>query len=221
MSKQLNLCCIASGSGTDFEAIAQAWKNGWLPEINEVFLISTKKDAGCLKKARKLKIKTKVIKADVHNMLTDDLLSKSYKSFGGIDLVFLVGCLKKAAVVVPTYNIHPADPFKHGGQGMYGLKVHIHVLDSILDQIIRGIKSLESARFFTYPTVHEVISEYDKGKPLLQASVEIPNLLVYNLLCKRCHIKDAAKQLQQIVLFYEHLLLPAAVRMAAKKIIDR
>jgi folate-dependent phosphoribosylglycinamide formyltransferase PurN len=61
MSDKVRLACIASGSGTDFESIAKAWKAGCIPEVSEVVLISTKKDAGCLDKADKLGIKTHII----------------------------------------------------------------------------------------------------------------------------------------------------------------
>ncbi len=228
--KRVRLACIASGSGTDFNSIATAWKNGWIPEVEEVVLISTKEGAGCLEKADKLGIKTHIILPVNKELPLVDLDNEGSEILKWADLVFLVGCIVRIPVPLiracaPTrhvaiYNIHPAEPHEHGGQGMYGLAVHEHVLSQIRDQIRRGMKSDED-RFYTYPTVHEVIEEYDQGNPLLQGSVKISNNIITELIQgEGKNIKDLAEKLQKHVLPYEWQMLPCAVRMAAKKILD-
>lgn len=219
--EQVRLACIASGSGTDFESIAKAWKNGWLPEIAEVYLISTKKGAGCLEKAAALGIKYRVVPTG-HSIVAGNL-EADLVDLGGVDLIFLVGCIARVPDIgIPMYNIHPADPRKHGGQGMYGLKVHLHVLDEINDLCERGMAN-PTDRFFTTPVVHEVTNKYDQGKELLRAQVEIPADLVQSWVAGTHdgNDEDVAKELQQIVLPYEWMMLPCAVRMAAKKILNQ
>jgi folate-dependent phosphoribosylglycinamide formyltransferase PurN len=105
---------------------------------------------------------------------------------------------------------------------MYGLLVHLHVLDGINDQVERGMAKVTD-RFFTTPTVHEVSEEYDQGKVLLQAQVEIPQELIQAWVAGtyQGNEEDVAKKLQQIVLPFEWQMLPCAVRMAAKKILTQ
>ena len=118
------------------------------------------------------------------------------------------------------YNIHPADPARHGGDKMYGLAVHQHVLEEVKDLIYRGKKnSLDN--FYTYPTVHEATLDYDGGDMLLRQAVLIPDTLVKNYCQGLMEPKQAAKALQEVVLPYEWLMLPAAVRMSARRILEK
>jgi len=219
MADKVRLACIASGSGTDFNSIAKAWKDGCIPEVSEVVLISTKEGVGCIDKAVNLGISFKIIKPFNKALPTDQLVAAGVE-LGGVDLIFLVGCIVKVPDVgIPMYNIHPADPHEHGGKYMYGLEVHIHVLRQIVDQIKRGWKKAQD-RFFTYPTVHEAAREFDQGQILLQAHVEIPERIVRELMEGTLTFEEAASALQKYVLPYEWQILPCAVRLAARKILD-
>jgi len=226
--KKVRLACIASGSGTDFESIAKAWKDGWIPEVEEIVLISTKEGVGCLEKADKLGIKTHVIVPVNKELPLVSPENDATEILKRIDLIFLVGCIVRIPILLirrypmtrhlSIYNIHPADPHEHGGQDMYGLAVHEHVLNQILDQIKRGMKT-DSDRFYTYPTVHEVTPEYDKGNPLLRGCVEISSDIITELVHGGgMNLEDLSERLQKHVLPYEWQILPTAVRMAAKKI---
>ncbi|MFZ4648430.1 MAG: formyltransferase family protein [Patescibacteria group bacterium] len=222
MEQKVRTILIASGSGTDALAIMQAYKDGFIPNINLVALISTKKDAGCLEKASLLGIPgilldPKLIsnKEDFNKFLVEHLRRLNCQ------LVFLVGCIVKVLPVegISIYNIHPAGLTHFGGKGMYGLKVHERVLLHVADQISREKKAF-SDRFFTYPTVHEVVLEYDSGEPLLQVSVEIPFEIIFRLIVEKAiDLKTAAEELQKHVLPYEWAMLPTAVNIAAKKIL--
>jgi len=218
MKENVRLACIASGSGTDFESIAKAWKDGWIPEVSEVVLISTKKGAGCLDKAARLGIESTVC-LPINKALDKVDLHEALGFLGGVDLVFLVGCVFIVPIVVPTYNIHPAHTRKHGGKTMHGLKVHKHVLAEIMDEIERGWKKVED-EFFTDVIVHDADAPYDQGIKLLTAKVQIPPNIIGRLMKKTLSPKRAARMLQRHVLPYEHLLLPTAVRMAARKILE-
>jgi folate-dependent phosphoribosylglycinamide formyltransferase PurN len=102
---------------------------------------------------------------------------------------------------------------------MYGLKVHERVLANVEDLIAREKEGIEN-RFFTYPTVHEAVLNYDSGESLLRACVEIPKSIIKDRLEKKITLTEAAERLQKYVLSYEWMVLPTAVKMAAQKILD-
>lgn len=224
--KRVNVALIASGSGTDADAIMKAGQFGRIPYANIKVLISTKPGAGCLDKANSLNIQTKVIEHNSRRSLDDFNAELAiFLKENDIELVFLVGCIVKIYPIkgVIMYNIHPADPHKHGGDYMYDLKVHSHVILEINDMIRRG-KVKGTDKFYTYPTVHEAVMEYDAGDILLQAAVEIPPEII-NGYGGSDHRPDTLKmfasELQRHVLPYEWIMLPTAVQMAAKKILDQ
>jgi phosphoribosylglycinamide formyltransferase-1 len=220
---EINLALIASGSGTDANSIMEAWESGCIPEINPPLLVSTKKGAGCLEKAESHGIRGYVVDykqctdSDHFNAELNRILTQTFT-----DLIFLVGCIHKIDPIkgMNMYNIHPADPGKHGGDKMYGLDVHLHVLDEIKDLIYRGKKKWTD-QFFTYPTVHEANQDYDGGDMVLRQAVLIPSSIVENYGLGRKDSQSSAKDLQNVVLPYEWLMLPAAVRIAARRILER
>jgi folate-dependent phosphoribosylglycinamide formyltransferase PurN len=222
-SDKINLALIASGSGTDANAIMAAWAAGCLPEINPPLLISTKQGAGCLAKAENHGVRGYVLDfresggSNQFNLKLDDLLQETYT-----DLIFLVGCIHKIFPVkgIDIYNIHPADPAKHGGDQMYGLAVHEHVLEEIRDLIYRGKKKITDP-FYSYATVHEASLDYDGGDMLLRQAVLIPPELIRNYYEGRTDLHKSAKALQEVVLPFEWLMLPAGVRMAARRILQK
>jgi phosphoribosylglycinamide formyltransferase 1 len=222
-TEKINLVLIASGSGTDANSIMEAWEAGCIPEINPPSLISTKKGAGCLEKAENHGVRHYVMNyKDCHSLdqFNRGLSQMVRETF--TDLIFLVGCVHKIYPMegIDIYNIHPADPANHGGDKMYGLAVHQHVLEEIKDLIYRGKKKITDS-FYSYATVHEASLDYDGGDMLLRQAVLIPKTIINDY----CHgLKDpqqAAKDLQSVVLPYEWLMLPAAVRMAARRIWER
>lgn len=81
-------------------------------------------------------------------------------------------------------NIHPALLPKHGGKGMYGIKVHESVLNSGDDET--GI------------TIHHVDEKYDEGKIILQKKMRVTSGM-------------AAVTLQSEVKKMEHEFYPAAI----------
>lgn len=224
---RVNLMLIASGGGTDANAIMNAWREQWILEVGNIILVSTRAGAGCLEKAKSNQVEAFTLippsiplangqdKHRYQNELAD--LAREHE----IGLIFLVGCVVVLPNIgcIPMYNIHPADPDEHGGNKMYGLKVHEHVLSAAVDEIQRGKKGLDLDVIFTYPTVHEVTMVPDDGPPLLQGSVEIPAELLRKLMDGQWSLRDAAEELQKLVLPYEWMMLPTAVRMAAARIL--
>ncbi|MDO8592651.1 MAG: formyltransferase family protein [bacterium] len=222
-NEKVRLGLVASGSGTDANAIMSACNSGNITNAESIVLISTKPGVGCLEKARRNQVEAVVV--DKKALGSDRFRNELDRLFGiyDLELIFLVGCVVvfQPFVGFPMYNIHPADPKKHGGKKMYGLKVHEHVLLSIKDQIERGMKSISTDRFFTYPTVHEVIADPDQGQPLIQAMVQIPPVLIHDLMSDHYALSQLAERLQKHVLPYEWLLLPCAVEMAARRILEQ
>lgn len=218
----INAGIIASGSGTDAHAVMNAYNIGFIPEIADLRLISTKSGAGCLAKAENQKIKSAVIECRNKEEVPDfNGRLKQYVKENHIQLIILAGCVWELYPVegVLTINIHPADTQKHGGRHMYGLKVHERVLTDVMDNIYREIKNPEDD-FETCVTIHEVGFPIDQGPVILKANVKIPRDIVIGLHRGSLSLKDASANLQKHILEYEWILLPAGVRAAARKILD-
>jgi phosphoribosylglycinamide formyltransferase-1 len=214
---------LASGGGTDANAIMNAYNIGFMPELADLRLISTKDGAGCLGKAEKQRIKNIVIECKgKHDVPEFNRKLSKYIHDNNVLLLILAGCIWEIYPIegVLIINIHPADTHKHGGRHMYGLKVHEHVLSDIMDIVYREIQKPEDD-FETYVTVHEVGFPIDQGPIIMRAPIIIPNEIIIGLHRESLSLKDAAVKLQQHVLEYEWICLPAAVRAAARKIIDK
>ncbi len=213
---------IASGSGTDANAVMTAYNIGFIPELADLRLISTRVGAGCLAKAENQKIQSTVIECRSKQEVPD--FNRRLHHFikeHNIELIILAGCVWELYPIegVLMINIHPADTHKHGGRHMYGLKVHERVLSDIMDSIYREIKNPEDD-FETCVTIHEVGFPIDQGPIIMKAPVKIPRDIITGLHSGSLSLKDASEKLQKHILEYEWILLPAGVRAAARKIMD-
>jgi len=162
----LNVVVMVSGGGTNLQAIIDRVADGTVRNTKLVGVISNKKDAFALERARKAGIpdvylspKDFPVRADFDNALLEKL--QELKA----DLVVLAGYL----VIVPKcvvqafegriINIHPSLIPSFCGDGMYGLKVHEAVL-------ARGCK-------VSGATVHFVDDGTDTGPIIYQKAVEV------------------------------------------------
>lgn len=162
----LNVVVMVSGGGTNLQAIIDRVADGTVRNTKLVGVISNKKDAFALERARKAGIpdvylspKDFSVRADFDNALLEKL--QELKA----DLVVLAGYL----VIVPKcvvqafegriINIHPSLIPSFCGDGMYGLKVHEAVL-------ARGCK-------VSGATVHFVDDGTDTGPIIYQKAVEV------------------------------------------------
>lgn len=154
------IALFASGSGTNVENIAQYFKGH--PFIEVSLILSNKKDAYVLERAKKLNIPSIIFNQHQFNE-TAEIVDRLKAD--KIDLVVLAGFLwlipDSLITAFPNriINIHPALLPKYGGKGMYGGKVHEAVVSNHEKE--SGI------------TIHFVNKEYDKGTILFQAKVEI------------------------------------------------
>lgn len=162
----LRVGVLVSGGGTNLQAIIDGIKNKVITNTKIEVVISNKKDAYALVRAKENGINAECIspkdfdeRKDFNQALIDTL--DKYK----VDLIVLAGFL----VVLPPemiskyrnkiINIHPSLIPSFCGNGFYGLKVHEKALE-------RGVK-------VTGATVHFVDEGTDTGPIIYQKAVDI------------------------------------------------
>lgn len=188
----LNVAILVSGGGTNLEAILKAKDRGDLTYTNISYVISNKRDAFALERAKNHYINSLFIP---NKNFEDDLIK--VLSENNIDLIVLAGFLKilsKEFVVKYSnkiINIHPSLIPSFCGKGYYGLKVHEEALK-------RGVK-------LTGATVHFVNEIPDGGEIILQKAVAVLEGDTPSILQKR--VMERA----------EWELLPAAIDKISKE----
>ena len=177
----------ASGRGSNLAALLR--RLGPEEPAEVVLVISNEPDAGALAIARSNGIATAVLEDPADSGAWLAVLTVHQA-----DLLVLAGFLKRVPKEVVSawrdriINIHPALLPRHGGPGMYGLRVHAAVL--------------EAGEPESGATVHLVTEEYDRGPVLAQVRVPVEP-------------GDTPERLALRVLEVEHQLLPEAVLRAA------
>lgn len=191
-NSQFRIGVLASGSGSNLQAIMDACRTGKIAaEVSTV--ISNRKNAFALARAKKYKIKS--VSIDPKKSDFDVEVIKIFESME-VNLVCLAGFLLKISKrFIRKYkgrilNIHPAllrgTRTKFGGKGMYGINVHRAVLEA--GEKVSGC------------TVHFVDGKYDHGKIILQKKVKVLK-------------NDTPEKLQKRVLKQEHKAYPEAVKL--------
>ena len=190
---------LVSGGGTNLQALLDAQDRGELGAANICYVVSNRKAAYALERARNHNVETgvlsKVMQPDPDKY--DEQLLDMLRAHGA-DMIVLAGFLGiLGPKVLEAYsgriiNIHPALIPSFCGKGFYGLHVHEAVL-------ARGCK-------VTGATAHLVTEGVDEGPILLQKAVDVlPG--------------DTPEILQRRVMEQaEWLLLPRAVKMLAEEI---
>jgi len=153
----LKIAVFVSGGGTDLQSVIDAVKNNSINgEI--AIVISNRKNAYGLERARQAGIETAVVRKD------DELIVKMLKE-RNVGLVVLAGYLAILTdVLIDAYpnkiiNIHPALLPKFGGKGMYGDRVHEAVV--MAGESESGI------------TIHYIDEHYDEGSIIFQAKCSV------------------------------------------------
>jgi len=171
----MNIAVLASGKGTNFEAIARSVKRGGLANIKIKLLISDKRNALVLKKARKYKIKEMFInpKGFRSRLLFDKEIVKILKR-ERVELVVLAGFMR---ILSPyfvksfknrIFNIHPALLPSFKGES------------AIKEAYEYGVK-------VTGVTVHFVDNDVDHGPIIFQEALKIKEGESLESLEKRIH----------------------------------
>lgn len=187
-----NLAVLASGNGSNLQAIIDATNNNIIPDSQVKIVLSNKKNSFALQRARKHNINNIYLNPksfdneyEYNNKILKILKSES------IDLVLLAGYLKIICDPLLSFycdrilNIHPSLLPKFGGAKMYGINVHKSV-----------IKNNEK---YSGCTVHIVTKNIDQGPILAQSKVKVNNT-------------DTPESLAKRILTYEHDLYPKTIR---------
>tara|TARA_R110000787_G_C13246379_1_gene428877 strand:+ start:176 stop:751 length:576 start_codon:yes stop_codon:yes gene_type:complete len=170
------LAFMCSGNGSNAKAIVNACERGTL-DANPVLIVSNRVSAKALEWGKKYGLPSVVItnEKDQLKILRDN----------DIDWVILSGYLSIIGSDIlngfKVINIHPSLLPRHGGRGMYGMRVH--------EAVIASGDSITGA------TVHMVSDEIDQGKILGQSTIEV-------------YESDTPHSLSERVLDVEHKLFP-------------
>ncbi|MBT3346136.1 MAG: phosphoribosylglycinamide formyltransferase [Gemmatimonadetes bacterium] len=196
---RLRLGFLASGGGTNLQAILDACGNGQLHGDPRI-VISNNSKAGALTRAHALGIDTGHLSGHTHPdpAQLDEAVCSMLQTHD-VEVVCLVGYMKKLGPrTLSVYrrrilNVHPALLPRHGGQGFYGDRVHAAVLAA--GDEVSGV------------TIHVVDEEYDHGPVVDQETVPVlPG--------------DTVETLAARVLTLEHALFPRTLQKIAIGQID-
>lgn len=191
---KLKIGFLGSHNGSNMQAILDGIANGSVQAEAKV-LISNNSQAPIIDKAKTAGLKTFHIstklfpESEIGNEIANIMKGNE------IELIILAGYMKKiddnliARFRNRIVNIHPALLPKFGGEGMFGMNVHKAVV--------------ESGEKISGATVHLVNGEYDSGKILAQAEVQVLP-------------QDTSEILAAKVLIAEHKLYPETIDKIAK-----
>lgn len=180
------LVVLVSGGGSNLQAILDAVATGEIKA--QVAAVIADRDCYGLERARQAGIPAYLLDRKLHRSDLSEQITQLIPL--DCDLIVLAGFL---SILNSTFiqkwsnkiiNIHPSLLPRHGGSGMWGLKVHQAALDA---------GDSESGC-----TVHYVSEEIDGGAIIAQQAVAISS-------------DDSAESLQQKVLHFEHQLLVSVI----------
>lgn len=193
----LKIGVLVSGGGTNLQAIMDRIDDGYIPDTKIVTVLSNRKDAYAIERAKKSGIATEIIiqKDFSSKEAFEEALILHLKNLQ-IDLIVLAGFMVvlgqkfiqefKGRII----NIHPSLIPSFCGKGFYGIKVHEAALK-------RGVK-------ITGATVHYVDEGTDTGPIIMQKAVEV---------CEN----DTPETLQKRVMEEaEWIIYPKAIKMIAE-----
>lgn len=198
----MKIAVLASGEGTNFQAVVEHVKLGILKNVEVSMLIYDRENANVVDRAKRLGVDSLYLGIkDRHEF--DTKLVEILKG-NNIDLVLLAGFLRiLGKYVIDEFkwrimNIHPSLLPCFGGKGMYGLKVHREVLAS-------GAK-------VSGCTVHFVDIAVDAGPIIIQEAMPITDD-IYEAFAR--DNKEGANMLANRIHKIEYKLYPKAVQLFA------
>lgn len=164
-SEPLRIAVLASGAGTTLQAVIDACEAGTL-NGTVVVVISNNSGSGARARAARHGIPFAHLSTVTHpDAASLDAAIRDVLAESRPDVVLLAGYMKKlgpetlARFDGRVINTHPSLLPKHGGQGMYGRRVHAAVVAA--GDSHSGI------------SVHLVDGDYDTGRVLAQRMVEV------------------------------------------------
>ena len=195
MVKKAKVAILISGGGTNLQAIIDKWELGELPHVDLDLVVSNRKDAKGIERAKAADIDSMIIsEEDFEQELSRTL------DYRGDEIIVLAGFLKILSEgFVKKYshriiNVHPSLIPSFCGKGYYGLKVHEEVLK-------RGVQ-------VSGATVHFVNEIPDGGEIIMQKTVDV----LYS---------DTPKVLQKRIMEEaEWIILPKSLEKVAKELVE-
>ncbi|MBI4054930.1 MAG: phosphoribosylglycinamide formyltransferase [Elusimicrobia bacterium] len=196
--RRFRIGVLASGNGSNFQAILEAVRSDRVQGAEVAVVISSRSGAGVLRRAEAAQIPREVVAVEDFPGASEHCsrLAGAFRSYE-VDLVCLAGYFRRLepcflkAFPDRVLNIHPALLPRFGGEGMYGRRVHEAVLAS-------GEK--ESGA-----TVHFVDEEYDHGETVLERRVPVLS-------------GDTPETLARRVLEVEHQIYPEAIQKVLRRL---
>lgn len=185
------IAVLASGGGTNLQAIIDKIKDGYINASIEI-VIGSKEGIYALERAKKNNIKTSVVSKKEFGKETSNEILKLVEN---VDLIVLAGYLSILEGEILNkfknriINIHPSLIPAFCGDKMYGEYVHKAVIE-------KGVK-------YSGCTVHFVNEEVDGGAIILQDIVNVD-------------FNDTYETLQKKVLIKEHIALPKAIKLISE-----
>lgn len=198
------LLILASGRGTDFQAIVDHARLGIFNDVKIGALICNHESAPVMQRAREAGVKALMIQGTSGRNFSNQAEREAARTqFDqeclrvareiGASLIVLAGfdqILSRKLVDTFTFkilNIHPAyDLTRFGGKGMVGLRVHEEVL--------------KSAAGFSGCAVHYVTNDIDLGPVILKKKTVIQPV-------------DSPESLEKRILELEHIAYPEAIQL--------
>ncbi|WP_419858781.1 phosphoribosylglycinamide formyltransferase [Candidatus Palauibacter irciniicola] len=193
MPDAVRIAVLASGGGSNFQALVDRFQPADVPDREIVGVIASREGAGVLERARRAGVASAVSPPSATGDEMEMFLRRTLDEWRS-DLVVLAGYMKLVPETVVRawwgriLNIHPALLPSFGGRGMYGARVHRAVIEA-------GVR-------VTGATVHFVDEAYDRGPILCQWPVPVL-------------AGDTPESVAARVLTVEHRILPAAVEALA------
>jgi len=191
----LSLGVMASGSGSNFEAIAQAIERG---ELNARIQVLIYNNPGAKAAARADRLGIPAVLLNHREFASRDALDaaivQTFQTYS-VDWVIMAGWMR---LVTPVL----IDAFPHRI-----LNIHPSLLPAF-----KGVHAVEQALAAGVKvagcTVHYVVPEMDSGEIIIQAAVPVLS-------------DDTAERLQARIQVQEHLIYPRAIALAAAQALQR
>jgi phosphoribosylglycinamide formyltransferase-1 len=189
------IAVLASGNGTDLDAIYEEIDQGKLPDVEIAVVASDREDSPALEKAKARGLRTVFLDPKTFAR-RKDFDAALAQEIGAVDLVCLVGYMRiLTPVFIEKYrgrivNVHPSLLPKYGGMGWLGMKVHEAVLS-------HGDE-------WTGMTLHYVDFGVDSGPHILQEKI-------------RVQADDTVETLKTRVQAIEKKAYPEAIRIIQAK----
>ena len=192
------IAILASGNGTDCEAVLEAVEHGQI-QNTDVAVVIADRPAGALERARRHAVKALLVDRRSLGKASFDAVLRAILIEHQVDVIVLAGYLSVVdRETVMRWrnciiNVHPSLIPAFCGHGFYGERVHQAVLDA-------GVK-------LTGVTVHFVDEGTDTGPIILQEAVPVLD-------------GDDVASLAARVLDVEHRLLPKAVELCCRGLLS-